>query len=394
MKSTGIIVEYNPFHNGHKHHLEEVKKISKENIIIAVMSGDFVQRGEPASVDKITRAKMSLENGVDMVVELPSFYSTQNAEIFALGSVGILDRLKVESVVFGSESHDIDKLEELAKIVETDNFKDILKLKLKEGKSYPTAHSMAMEEIGSFDKALSNDILGIEYIKAKNIINPAIKMKTIKRVKVGYHETKTVENIASATGIRKKILFGEEIQKLVPQATLNNILGKKMVTLKEFYFLIRYEILNNREKLLKIQDVEEGLEHRLYESAMKNREYENFFDEVMTKRYTQGRIQRVLIHILLGITKKLTQEIKKEIPYVRVLGFNEKGQSYLKYLKKNYASEENSITIITSLKNIKKDLSDKSRKILEVNEKNSEVYRMIANYENLKNPLIIRSEEN
>ncbi|MGL5049133.1 MAG: nucleotidyltransferase, partial [Fusobacteriaceae bacterium] len=322
MKSTGIIVEYNPFHNGHKHHLEEVKKISGENIIIAIMSGDFVQRGEPASVDKITRAKMALENGVDMVVELPSFYSAQNAEIFALGSVGILNRLKVESLVFGSESHDIEKLEKLAKLAETEKFKEILKLKLKEGKSYPTAYSTAMEELGNSDKALSNDILGLEYIKAKNIINPSIKIKTIKRIKVGYHETKIVENITSATGIRKKILFGEEIEKLVPQATLNNIIGKKMVVLKDFYFLIRYEILNSREKLLEIQDVEEGLEYRLYESAMKNREYQDFFNEVMTKRYTQGRIQRVLIHILLGVTKDLTKEIKKTVPYVRILGFN------------------------------------------------------------------------
>ncbi|MGL6121386.1 MAG: nucleotidyltransferase [Fusobacteriaceae bacterium] len=394
MKSTGIIVEYNPFHNGHKHHLEEVKKISGENVIIAIMSGDFVQRGEPASIDKITRAKMALENGVDMVVELPSFYSAQNAEIFALGSVGILNRLKVESLVFGSESHDIEKLEKLAKLAETEKFKEILKLKLKEGKSYPTAYSTAMEELGNSDRALSNDILGLEYIKAKNIINPSIKIKTIKRIKVGYHETKTVENITSATGIRKKILFGEDIEKLVPQATLNNIIGKKMVTLKDFYFLIRYEILNSREKLLNIQDVEEGLEYRLYESAMKNREYQDFFNEVMTKRYTQGRIQRVLIHILLGVTKDLTKEIKKTVPYVRILGFNEKGQSYLKYLKKNYGSEENSITIITSLKNIKKDLSEASRKILETDEKNSEIYRIVSDYKNIKNPLIIRSEEN
>lgn len=394
MKSTGIVVEYNPFHNGHKHHLEEVKKISDENVIIAVMSGDFVQRGEPASIDKFTRAKMALENGVDMLIELPSFYSCQNAEIFALGSVGILNLMKVESIVFGSESHNIEKLEEIANISETEEFKKILKEKLKEGKSYPTAHSEAMEENGNFDKALSNDILGLEYIKAKNRINSCIQMKTIQRIKVGYHDTDTVENIASATGIRKKLLEGERIEDLVPKATLENIEGKSLVTLKDFYSLIRYEILNNKETLLNIQDIEEGLESRIYNSAYKNRGYTEFFNEVITKRYTLGRIQRVLIHILLGISKTLTEKTKEEIPYIRVLGFNEKGQKYLKYLKNSYEKEELSTTIITSMKNIKKELSETNRKLLEINEKNSEIYRMIQNYENIKNPIIIRGEKN
>ncbi len=395
LKAVGLIVEYNPFHNGHKYHFEKAKKESQGDIVIAVMSGDYVQRGEPSFLDRWTKTQMALENGIDIILELPSFYSTQNAEIFSIGAVGILDIMGVSTIVFGSECGDIEKLKKISLIEESVEFKENLILELKQGKSYPIAYSNSLKNIFPNIEIKSNDILGIEYIKAESKLKNRIAMKCISRIGVGYNDISVSQDIASATGIRKKIFDMENIIKYIPKQSYSimkeKIEGKEIVRLKDFYFLIRYEIINNYLKLNKIQDIETGLENRLYECAQKYSNFDDFFENLMTKRYTKGRIQRVLIHILLGLTEELTKEVKESVPYVRVMGFSENGQKYLSQLKKERKKNEiNSPKIITSLKNITKELSEREREILNFNEKCSLIYKMISLYEEKKIPLIKR----
>lgn len=388
LKGVGVVVEYNPFHNGHKIHCKAARK--EGDVVIAVMSGDYVQRGEPACLNRWDRAEIALASGIDLIIELPVFYSTQSAEIFARGAIGILEKLNIEKIVFGSETADLEKLLERAKLEEDIVFKLEIRKNLKEGSSYATAYSKALEKIG-FENNKSNDILGVEYLKAINYWKSSMIPIPIKREKVGYYEENIVDKITSATNIRKKISQGEEYRNLVPEIAFEKIedrviKNKKIAMLEDYFFLIRYRILMERNNLTKIQDIENGFENKLYESALNNKNYNSFFNSILSKRFTIGKIQRILIHILLGITKEDTKIIKETIPYIRVLGFSEKGQKYLKQLKE----EKEDLIIFTSLKNIKKKLNEISLKFIELNENASKIYSMVNDYEEKKIPLMLK----
>lgn len=390
MKATGIVVEYNPFHNGHKYHLQKTKELNPNNIIIAVMSGDFVQRGEPSIIDRWTKTKMALANGVDLVIELPVFYSSQSAEIFAKGAVGILEELKCESMVFGSESGKIDELKRISTLQESEEFKIKLKERLKSGDSYPTAHSSTMKEILGESELNSNDILGLEYIKAIRYWKSSIIPMTLKREKVGYHDTNIVGDFASATKIRKHLKKNEEISSIVTQESFNTLKEYSNFTYMEnFYPFIRYELIKNSNNLSNIQDMEIGFENRLLENAIKFINYDEFFKSISNRRYTTGRVQRVLTHTLLALTTNITEEVKKSIPYVRVLGFNSKGREYLNYLKKFDNSK-----IITSYKKMNENFSPEVCSLIEFNERSSQIYRLINNYNDYKSPIIFKEENN
>lgn len=390
MKATGIVVEYNPFHNGHKYHLQKTKELNPNNIIIAVMSGDFVQRGEPSIIDRWTKTKMALANGVDLVIELPVFYSSQSAEIFAKGAVGILEELKCESMVFGSESGKINELKRISTLQESEEFKIKLKERLKSGDSYPTAHSSTMKEILGESELNSNDILGLEYIKAIRYWKSSIIPMTLKREKVGYHDTNIVGDFASATKIREHLKKNEEISSIVTQESLNTLKEYSNFTYMEnFYPFIRYELIKNSNNLSDIQDMEIGFENRLLENAIKFINYDEFFKSISNRRYTTGRVQRVLTHTLLAFTTNITEEVKKSIPYVRVFGFNSKGREYLSYLKKFDNSK-----IITSYKKMNENFSPEVCSLIEFNERSSQIYRLINNYNDYKSPIIFKEENN
>ncbi|MFA6709690.1 MAG: nucleotidyltransferase [Fusobacterium sp.] len=398
MNSIGIIVEYNPFHNGHKLHLDYARK--QGNIVIGVMSGDFVQRGEPALINKWDRAKMALLEGLDIVVELPVFYSTQSAEIFAKGSINILKELKVNEVVFGSESDNLDKLQEVIKLESNSNFIENVKKNLKDGDSYPTAYNKEIKNyLGEEYEIKSNDILGIEYLRAIKTLKLDMKVKTLKRKGEGYHSSVSTGNILSATGIRKLLKEDKDIENFISKNSkeiiLKNKENKKLTDISNFYNLIRYAIISKREILKDIQDIEVGFENRIYEMALKSSSYEIFMENLMTKRYTIGRTQRILIHILLSIKKEDTVKLKKELPYIRILGFSDEGRTYLNKLKKEKKDDldNSNIQILTSLKNIKKKLSIEQLRYLELNEQSSLIYRMINNYEDRKIPLMKRKDE-
>ena len=390
MTGVGIVVEYNPFHNGHKYHLEKAKE--KGDVVIAVMSGDFVQRGEPALLNRWERGEAALAEGIDILAELPVFYSVQSAEIFARGAVGILNYLGAEKIVFGSESSNMEKLQKIISLEENKEFQEKLQKNLKDGYSYPTAYNKEVENfLGSEYSVKSNDILGIEYIRAIEFWKSSMEPVTVKREGAGYHSHEYEGNIASATGIRKMISEKEEdIKRFMPEKSAEIVLKavkeERTADISKFYNLIRYAVLSQKENLKNIQDMETGFENRLYEAALVCENYEEFLNKIITKRFTIGRVQRVLIHVLLGITKEITEDVKKKVPYIRILGFSQKGREYLKNLKKDETEE--SVKIITAFKNIQKILSEDERELLELNERAGKIYGIVNPYKNRNTPIM------
>ena len=388
---VGLIVEYNPFHNGHLHHIQEIDRLFEDNIKIAVMSGDYVQRGEPSLINKFEKTKVALSQGIDIVIELPAFYSTQSAEIFAKGSVNLLNKLSCSHIVFGSESNDLDKLKRIATISMTKEFELSLREFLAEGLSYPTAFSKAL-----FDEKLgSNDILALEYLRAIKTINSKIEAYSIKREKTGYYDDEK-DNFASATYIRKILLDYNKkkedklnkIKNLVPKFSYK-ILEENFGVfscLRDFYDLIKYNIIKNHLELKDIQDLEIGLENRLYKYSLENLKFEDFFNEVLTKRITISRLQRILLHSLFGLTENITDKVKNKVPFVKILGFSARGQKYLNYLKKseNYSERK----ILTSNRNLKEILNEEDIELFNFNELCSQIYCIKSNYINIGYPII------
>lgn len=397
---VGLVVEYNPFHNGHLHHINEINKLFQNNIKIAVMSGDFVQRGEPSLINKIEKTKIALSQGLDIVVELPVFYSTQSAELFARGAIGTLDKLFCNKLVFGSENNDIQKLMAIKYETDSKEFQEKIKSFLKEGLSYPNAFSNAINNLN----LKSNDILGLEYLRSLDFFNSKIVPYTIKREKVGYYDGE-IDNLASASYIRKTLFsfFSEDnnieikeelenLKKLMPiysfEVLKENI--EKILDLKKFYDIIKYKILTDFDSLKDIQDMEVGLENRIYKCCLENLSFDEFFNKVLTKRLTISRLQRILIHILLKLDKNITERVKKDIPFVKILGFSQKGQEYLNYLKKKDVYKNNKI--LTSNRNIKEILSDEELKLFEYNEMCSNIYQIKSSYKFISYPIIIDKE--
>lgn len=391
MKATGVVVEYNPFHNGHRYHLEMARKKGIGDVVIAAMSGDFLQRGEPGIVNRWKRAEMALRSGVDIVAELPAYYSNQSAEIFARGAVGVLGALGVSDIVFGSESGEIERLKNIASLEENDEFQIYLKEELGRGSSYPTSFAAAIEKItGEKGYMTPNDILGTEYVRSIAKLRLNINPIAIKREGTGYHSHDIKGDIASATAIRKMLdKDREKIKNLVPEPVYeilsNEFREKRCAWLHEFYPILRHEIILHKNSLEKIQDIEAGFENRLYEAALKNRNFEKFYRDIMTKRYTNARVQRILTHILLGLTVKITEDAKMGVPYVRILGFNQKGGKYLKSIR-----GKTDIEVFTTLKNVSKKLSGREKALLDFNERCSMIYTVIKEYEERKTPIIIK----
>ena len=387
----GLIVEYNPFHNGHLHHIQEIDRLFEDNIKIAVMSGDYVQRGEPSLINKFEKTKIALSQGVDIVIELPAFYSTQSAEIFAKGSINLLNKLSCSHIVFGSESNDLEKLKRIATISMTKEFELSLREFLAEGFSYPTAFSKAL-----FDEKLgSNDILALEYLKAIKAINPKIEAYCIKREKTGYYDDEK-DNFASATHIRKILLDYNKkkedklnkIKNLVPKFSYK-ILEENFGVfscLSDFYDLIKYNIIKNHSNLKNIQDLEVGLENRLYKYSLENSNFDEFFNNILTKRLTISRLQRILLHSLFNLTETITERVKNKVSFVKILGFSTKGQEYLNYLKKsdNYSERK----ILTSNRNLKEILNEEEIELFNFNELCSQIYRIKSSYINIGYPII------
>ncbi|ASS75704.1 hypothetical protein CIG75_12395 [Tumebacillus algifaecis] len=365
MRVTGVVVEYNPMHNGHLYHLEQAKLVTDADAIVAVMSGHFLQRGEPALVNKWARTKMALQQGVDLVLELPVAYSAQSASLFALGSVAVLDRLGVvDTVCFGSESGDIHSLQALSSILveEPPLFKTFLREELQKGHSYPRAASDALARYASQDTAIPselahmpNNMLGLEYLAALRKLNSSIAPATITRIAAGYNqETVTHPSIASATAIRKATFETgiDTAENLLPVCSFSVLqeefaAGRGPVSW-ENYRQALFTLLHRAtpDALAAFVGVDEGLEHRLLEAALQTETVHELILHTKTKRYTWTKIQRALTSILLGLTRQeqAALNVLQGPPYIRVLGFTKRGQTLLKA-----ASSRASVPILTKL---------------------------------------------
>ncbi|MGM8214365.1 nucleotidyltransferase [Bacillaceae bacterium W0354] len=380
MKTCGLIVEYNPFHNGHFYHFQQSKEKTKADVVVAVMSGTFLQRGEPAIIDKFHRTKAALDSGIDIVLELPFAFSCQYADLFAKGAIMTLAKLGVENVCFGSEQGDITPF--LNSYMHFKQYEDDFQINrqkyLKEGLSFPMASTKAYEAINvkqsGLDLSLPNNILGFSYIKAINDLKVNIQPHTIKRMKSNYHDEEIEQDIASATSIRKQMMeanqLTEEAKHALPWSTAHQLETYKTSFGVwhdwELYFPILQHIvqISSKNELKKIQGVEEGLENRIKHSANKVTSFNEWMNALKTKRYTWTRLQRTFVHILTNTKKEEVEQVKTltEAPYVRILGMSSKGRKYVQQQKKHI-----DIPLITNIQQSK-------HPILEMEERATDAY--------------------
>lgn len=371
----GIIAEYNPFHNGHLYHLEQAKKMTNCEYSVCIMSGNFVQRGDTAILDKWTRTKMNLENGIDLVIELPTVYATSSSENFAMGAIKLLDSLKVvDYLSFGSENCEIDILNNIATVLyeEPKQFTSILSHELSKGISFPKAREnallMYLNNIQKYSNIVNqpNNILGIEYLKALKSLKSHIIPSSVQRKKVYYNSQHIVDEYASATAIRELLRREnfDEIRPVMPDSSYMLMRqqfenGTFIESLAEFEKEIIFKLRTMTTlEIAKLPDVNEGLEFAIKNAANSCNNLYDLITMVKSKRYTQTRIQRILVYSLLGITKHDMDISKKVIPYARVLGFNSKGKILLSGISK----ENPKLNIITSVKKFMDESNNKNLK--------------------------------
>lgn len=351
VKAVGMVVEYNPFHNGHLYQLQQAKQDTGADVVVAVMSSSFLQRGEPALLSKWSRAKMALANGVDLVLELPYAYATQKAETFAKGALSILAAAGVDFLHFGSESGSIEEFHELLYMMQKHkgDWDLFVKEFMSQGHSYPRAASLAFTQLGAvttLSLEQPNNILGYHYIKAISDQNSSIIPYTTKRIAAGYHDrTISSHSIASATSIREAIFSNEDqtslVKQVMPPSSYTELTNYSQTTNQfhnwERYFpFLQYRILSSTaDELSSIYECVEGLEYRVLDTISKATSFQEWMSSLKTKRYTWTRLQRLATHILTHTTKtELNQIHTSPLPYIRPLGMNESGQLYLRMLKK------------------------------------------------------------
>ena len=350
---AGIVAEYNPFHNGHLYQIKEAGK-KRPELIMAVVSGDFVQRGEFSFIDKWEKTVAALDNGIDLVVELPLYYSIQNAEVFCREAVKILEYMEAEVQIFGAETGDFDKLNEVIQIQNTDSYARLLKKYLKDGENYSVSHYKTLMEFGMGDTFLSNNILAMEYMKT--IIKKGLHLKPciVERKSTGYNETEIKENITSASNIRKMYRENrlEESKNVMPEEVYNMIksrIREETDTEERLYRLFRYKILTSgRKELEKIYDLRDDLLNRLVSQASCSDTYSSFINNMKSRNFSVSRIKRSLLNVLLDIQEEDIQDSEPE--YIRVLGFNQKGREHLRKLIKINKKDK----IYTNWKHIEK----------------------------------------
>ena len=347
MKKVGIICEYNPFHNGHIYHLRKIKELYPDSMIILVMSSSFTMRGEISLLNKWDKASVAIKYGVDLVIELPTFYSTNSADTFAEGAIKLLNYLDCDYLVFGSESNDIDNLIELANIqLNNKNYDSLVKEYMDKGNNYPTSLSKALSDITGKTINLPNDLLGLSYVK--EIIKQNSKIKPISILRTNdYHDNEITDTISSATAIRNSLVNNIDITNTVPKETLDNIIN---YDIKDKYFdLLKYKILSDINNLNTYLDVDEGLDSLIRKNITNVNSFDELVESIKTKRYTYNRLNRMFIHILLNIKKDDIKKLK-EINYIRILGFTNIGKKYIKELRNKI-----NIPIITNYSDIDND---------------------------------------
>lgn len=395
----GIITEYNPFHNGHKLHIDKSKIITNSNDCIVVMSGNFVQRGEPAIFDKYIRTKMALLNGASLVLELPTIFSTASAELFSLGAVDILNKTGIiTKICFGAETNCLNDFLAVSKILsdEPDIFKYTLLKELKKGLSYPVARSIALKNtlnINTDFLANPNNILAIEYFKALNKLNSNIVPYIIKREHSDFHSKNINSNIASATAIRNAFATNsvQNIKCTMPSncfGLIKDFLPYNPPSINDYSSILSYILrTTNIKTLKKITGMTEGLENKIL-SNLDFTSVSSLIDAIKSKRYTYSKLQRLMLHIVLNITKNDQPSTNQSLnQYIRVLGFKKSSSHILNNLIKN-----SKVPVITNLKSSNRILDESSITCLNNEIVYSDIYYINKNKklnQDYKSPLII-----
>lgn len=365
MASVGIIAEYNPLHNGHIYQIQEIKKRYPNDTIIIAMSGNFTQRGEPAIINKWSRAQLAIEAGADLVVEIPYHFATQSADYFSYAGITLLEQLKVEKLIFGSESNNLDSITEIAKAeLEDDNFDKLVKIYSKFGYNYPTALSLALKDLTGKIIDTPNDILGITYIKTILKYKYKIKPESIKRIN-NYNNKELTGKLSSATAIRENIDNLDKIKETIPNTTLKQLIKEPLHKREDYFKFLKYKIITE-QNLEQYHLVEKDLAVKLKKEILCVSSYEELIQKVKSKHQTYSKISRALLQILCNYKKEDAQK-NQQLAYIRLLAFNTKGKEYLNRYKK-----EITLPIISKI-------SKNKNKMLELELNTTKIYTLPYN---------------
>lgn len=330
MHKIGIICEYNPFHNGHLYQIKKIKETYKDSLIIVCLSSCFMQRGEASILNKWDKTRLAIESGVDLVLELPFAFATQYQDIFAKGALTILNHLKIDTLVFGSECNDIELLKNLASVqLKDESYNYLVKRYLDLGLNYPTSLSKALFDITGVKLDKPNDLLALAYVKEIIKNNYDIEPFSIRRTS-DYHNSNLDSDIVSASTIRKLLKDGVNVNNYLPYNIYDYL---SEIDEDKYFALLKYQIINNIDCLDKFQTVDEGIENRIIKYINMVNSKEKLILKVKSKRYTYNKINRMFTHILTNFTKEDAKNL--EIEYLRVLGFNTRGKNYLNKIKKD-----------------------------------------------------------
>lgn len=330
MHKIGIICEYNPFHNGHLYQIKKIKETYKDSLIIVCLSSCFMQRGEASILNKWDKTRLAIESGVDLVLELPFAFATQYQDIFAKGALTILNHLKIDTLVFGSECNDIELLNNLASIqLKDESYNYLVKRYLDLGLNYPTSLSKALFDISGVKLDKPNDLLALAYVKEIIKNNYDIEPFSIRRTS-DYHNSNLDSDIVSASTIRKLLKDGVNVNNYLPYNIYDYL---SEIDEDKYFALLKYQIINNVDCLDKFQTVDEGIENRIIKYINMVNSKEELILKVKSKRYTYNKINRMFTHILTNFTKEDAKDL--EIEYLRALGFNTRGKNYLNKIKKD-----------------------------------------------------------
>ncbi len=331
MKAIGLIAEYNPFHNGHMYQIKKIKEMYPDYKLILILSGNYTQRGDISIIDKWKKTEIALKAGVDLVVELPFAFATQSADYFSYGAITLLEYLKVDKLIFGSESDNIDDLKLIASTqLNNDEFDKLVKIYSKFGYNYPTALSKALEDLTGKKIDTPNDLLGVSYIKTILKYNYNIEPVIIKRIN-NYHEKELNKVFSSATSIREALKNNKSITREVPSFVIPYLTN--LHYLDDYFKILKYKIITSYN-LEEYQTVDVGFDKLFKKYINEVNSIDELIMKVKSKKYTYNKISRMLLHILCNF-KKSDDDIFKEISYIRILGFNDKGRVYLNSVKKD-----------------------------------------------------------
>ncbi len=375
MNIYGIVCEYNPFHNGHLYQIEQIKACGADGIV-CVMSGNFVQRGDFAIMQKHARAEAAIRCGADIVFELPVPYVLSSAERFAYGAISIFENLGIiSSLAFGTESNDLNSLLEIAKLLISGDLNSEITAELSLGVSYPTALSAALNKRNkSLAELIStpNNILAVEYLKALLMLNSDIKPIAFKRIGAEHDCAISSDTFASASHIRSLITDNAQIKKLIPPPSLEIVeressLGHAPVNIKTASTSVISSLKRlSPEDFRKYPDVSEGLENRIFDAVASSNSLEDAINSAKTKRYTHSRLRRIFLNAFLNITS----DFPSTPPYVKLLAFSDSGRAILKRTK-----EVSRIPIITRPSAIKNE-SDEAKKLLALEKRADDIYSL------------------